>query len=266
MIMGVARKLGLYFRAAWKLKSFHVRGLPLIPKTLFSHPLHNREAYNEFILWIEQLDLRDAHLILDVGANHGDFSQAAAEVFPEAEIFLFEPLPSLKERLENLCKDRDSRWNLISCALGSVETMMMLHLAEDADDIGSFVGFSEEYRSVNSEAKPVQQIECQVRPLDSIVVERAITKVDLLKIDVEGFELQVLEGAKKTLALTQALIIEFSLIRNSNQENITLSQFLSILEQAGFKIVNIIPSWFDKKNKWQPVEFNILAKRTDSIS
>lgn len=259
--MSTARKLQLYLSAAHRLGSLNQRGLPFIPKLFLADPPYNRAAYNEFIGWIDQLQLGPVSQIIDVGANHGDFSQAAHRLFPDADILLFEPLPDLQSKLEILCR-RYPNWKLNTCALGATNQKLTLHVAEGDDAVGSLVGFSDEYRATNPRSqKNIRQVECSVRPLDEVLSEHKIQNVDLLKIDVEGFEFEVLQGASRTLAKTHAVIIEVSLTRAEKKGESPLIRLLSILQQHGFKTVNIIPSWYDPKNKWQPVEFNVLARR-----
>jgi hypothetical protein len=88
-------------------------------------------------------------------------------------------------------------------------------------------------------------------------------KIDLLKIDVEGFEFEVLQGARKVLAKTQAILVEVSLMRGESLEPDRLSKMLALLAGAGMMTEAVVPSWYSVRNPWMPVEFNILARRED---
>jgi tRNA G46 methylase TrmB len=74
--------------------------LPLVPKRWWPSVPYNRTSYNEFILWIKSLGLTSASWVIDVGANHGDFAQAASTVFPDAKILLIEPVSTLHAELK----------------------------------------------------------------------------------------------------------------------------------------------------------------------
>jgi len=96
-------KARVYFRASAALGNLNFKGLPFLPKRLFNGTPHNRAAYNEFIVWINHLHLGSVRWAVDVGANHGDFAEAAAAYFPEANILLVEPLPLLHDELQRRC-------------------------------------------------------------------------------------------------------------------------------------------------------------------
>src|ERR1043166_2304950 len=140
------RKLGLYLRAAYETKSINWRGLPLIPKGI-SHQLpYNRTAYNEFLIWIRRsLQLCEAKIVFDIGANHGVFAQAASACFPSANVFLFEPLPRLGPILESKAAHYCNHWHFYPIGLGAVAGRLPLHVDLQNDAIGSFAGFSKPY-------------------------------------------------------------------------------------------------------------------------
>ena len=206
------------------------------------------------------LQLEQAKWIVDAGANHGDFSYAANAHFPSAHCLLVEPLPQLHEELGKRCANSGGRWFLEKSALGATNCVMPLYVSS-GDDIGSLAGFSEEY-STAAGAKSSSQLECQVRTLDEVVIQYGIAEIDALKIDVEGFEFELLKGAAKSLAKTRSVIIEVSLVRNPSRHSNALLNMLTVLTDAGFDIVRVVPSLFDSGATWKPVEFNILARRS----
>jgi FkbM family methyltransferase len=253
-------KLRLYAQAAAALRGPNVQGLPLIPKSFRPSAPANRSAYNQFILWIKRLGLPRAGWIVDVGANHGDFAQAASACHPDAQVLLVEPLPTLHQELERRCRERPHRWRLAPCALGSQPGQATLHIDPQQDGIGSLVGFSPEYLAANPSAQPTQKIACQVRTLDDLCIEHGIQAIDLLKIDVEGFEFETLEGAARALRVTQAILIELSLVRR-REDTEPLARLLTLLNQVGLRLVELYPSLYASQAPWLPVEFNVLARR-----
>ena len=261
--MNAFEKAQIYFRASAALRNVNLKGLPFLPRTLFTVPLYNRAAYNEFVTWIYLLRLNSARLIVDVGANHGDFAEAAAAYFPETNILLVEPLPQLHDELQRRCALHGGKWLLEKSALGAEEDVLPLHVAADQDAIGSLAGFSPQYQRLNPQSE-ITQISCKVRQLDAIAAERGISCIDLLKIDVEGFEFEVVKGAVRALEFTRALIVEVSLVRRPTDVTNPLVAMLDLVIRYGFEVVNVLPSLFDLSCPWKPVEFNILARKSEA--
>lgn len=259
--MKLPNPLTTFFGAAFARKALNVRGLPLIPKSLWPAAPSYRTGFNQFVMWIHRLHLDSARQVVDVGACHGDFSQAATAMFPEAEVLLVEPSPQLHSELMRRCAERPGRWKLAKCALGRRRGTASLYVDPDREDIASLAGFNEEYLRVNRTANATEQLECEVRTLDDLCEENAIRAIDLLKIDVEGFEFEVLEGAATMLSHTRAMVVELSLIRQAGRQD-GLERMLRHLRLAGFHLVEVFPSYYDPNHEWRPVEFNVLVRKS----
>jgi FkbM family methyltransferase len=262
---GWSQKLGLYLRAVRETKSINWRGLPLIPKTLSPGLPYNRAAYNEFLLWIRQSSrLREARIIFDVGANHGVFAQAASTCFPDATIFLFEPLPALRRYLESQARRHGNHWRFHPLALGASNGRLPFHIDPADDTIGSLTGFSKSYIQLAG-ARDTMIVDVPIATLDNFCQREEIKQIDLIKIDVEGFEFAVLDGASEMLSNTTAIIIETSLIRTAEGKPAPLLEMVSRLTRYGFYIVGLFPSFAPgAKEQGRPQEYNIIARRFDS--
>jgi len=248
-------------RACFARGNLNLKGFPLLPKKFCEHPLHNRGAFNTFLTWIKLLQFEHINWVIDVGANHGDFSEAVTALFPKTNVLLVEPLTQLHPELESRCSNKNGRWLLERAAIGASESVMPIYIANENDAIGSLAGFSNDYRAANPEMNSVREELCTVTTLDKLVASHQIQTVDLLKIDVEGFEFEVLRGATLTLPKTRAVIIEVSFIRKATNVENPLLELLTQLTKHGFDVVEIIPSLYDPKDTWKPLEFNVVARR-----
>lgn len=255
-------KIARYFEACRKSGGLNLMGLPLLPRRLFPALPHNRTCYNDFLIWISRLGLHEVSLVVDVGANHGDFSEAASASFPAARVLLFEPLPVLRPILERRCQRHAPLWKLETCALSDAEGTLDLHIAPERDEIGSLKGFSRSYLESTANAGEIRKIPCRVRRLDDVAREQGIGHVDLLKIDVEGAEFDVFAGAKDVLAATLSVVVEVSTIREESAAENALLRLLRLLDGHGFHPIAILPSLPSPTYPWMPVEFNVLARRT----
>lgn len=133
---------------------------------------------------------RTARTIVDVGANIGIFSLVAAGVHPRSRILAFEPQPVVAMSLaRNVAFSEASNVEIFPAALGSATGYAALYTT--VSDVLSSL----------DQARVPDAIKLIVpaTTLDVIVNEKSVVDVDLVKIDAEGWELQVLEGAASTL-------------------------------------------------------------------
>ena len=149
--------------------------------------------------------------------------------------------------------------------LGGERGTAVLHIDPLRDDIASLAGFGETYLRANTTARPTKAIQCEVRTLDDLCMQHGIPEIDLLKVDVEGFEFEVLGGAATMLARTKAIVVELSLIRQGSGDD-AIEQMLRLLRSAGFCLVDLLPSYYDPRNQWRPLEFNVIARRSVQIT
>jgi len=144
---------------------------------------------------ISTVELRkQARVILDVGANIGVFSLAAAKRFPDAAIYAFEPSPDAYSRLvRNLDLNGAANVTPINRAVYSKCSTM---------------GFSSEGSTSTGFVTGGGVLTVQTVTLDEFCSRTAIRQIGLIKIDVEGAEVEVLKGAQQTLEITDRLVAE----------------------------------------------------------
>ncbi len=136
--------------------------------------------------------LSDGMTFVDVGANVGSYSCYVGTRVARARIVAFEPHPRTHAKLRfNLATNGLPVDDVFNCALGEVETTMALW-----SDGGSNIGHTSLLPEGTANAKV--SVDVPVRVLPDILRERGVERVDLLKIDIEGFEdralMPLLEG------------------------------------------------------------------------
>jgi FkbM family methyltransferase len=132
--------------------------------------------------------------IIDVGANRGQFSLVASEVFPGRPIIAIEPLPGPAEIFRRVLAGRAV---LHECAVGRAEGE--LEIFETSDDNSSSVlqpGAAQMRLSAGSAVVAKRRV--RVRTLDDVTSDLCGTDL-LLKLDVQGFEMEALAGAHRLL-------------------------------------------------------------------
>jgi FkbM family methyltransferase len=144
--------------------------------------------------------------ILDVGANRGDWTKMALEVFPSAQSILVEPQEEMAPYLQSLCV-ADPRCQFFKCGAGKAEGELVLTLWEDT--YGSSYTVPKDEKLM----KDGKQRITPIRTIDGILREVGSTFFpDLVKVDVQGFELEVLSGGESLFGLTEVFILETTLL------------------------------------------------------
>ena len=153
------------------------------------HELNNKE-------WIEALQAAHEPLVVDVGANAGAFSHYAFCLNPRVEIVAFEPLPTMGEHLKALKEKNGMNFRVIPKAAGRASGTAMMESPHGYDGTSR----------ISKSGQPTgKTFEVGVTTVDDELAGRAVL---VMKIDVEGFEEEVIAGAQGTLSRTNFVIIE----------------------------------------------------------
>lgn len=152
---------------------------------------------------------RPIDLILDIGANEGQFAHEMRAKFPHAHIISVEPLPGPFAVLEAWAK-ADGNATALNLALGEAEAILRINVHLDHSTSSSLLATHEEGLGTFPEMTRQHSVETPVRRLDDVLAEtgRAVGINTLLKLDVQGFEEKVLRGAPETLGRVGALLTE----------------------------------------------------------
>lgn len=163
----------------------------------------NRRPVGQLKPLLEDLKFRGlaCGAMMDVGANSGLWSRVAKEVFPEAGISLIEPRAEMKPDLERFCAAHpDSRYFLVGAGEQKATMPLTVH-GEDSTFVPGRAGEKPNWG---------EQRDVEVVTVDSLVNERGCLIPDLMKVDVQGLELEVLKGASSTFGKTEIYILEVS--------------------------------------------------------
>lgn len=172
--------------------------------------------------------LKKGDIVLDIGANIGTVAIASAILTgPSGRIFAFEPHP-------RIYKFMNSNIRLNGCA--NIETFN-LALGDSSGEIMLTDGYSDDQNKVQLDAPSGKVQRIFVKPLDAVLENRLknIERIALMKIDVEGFELFVLKGARQILLRCECVYIE-SFEEHFNKYGYSTNDLLKILIDSGFCI------------------------------
>jgi FkbM family methyltransferase len=164
--------------------------------------------------------------ILDVGANVGDWSRMASSIFPSARILMFDGNPENEPALRSTVQEIGTRSEYFVSLLGPEEKAGVTFHKPDAGNTGSSV--LPELTSFEKEA-----ITLPMHTLDGLTDGAALRMPLLLKLDVQGYELEVLKGGRQTLRLSEVVIMEASLLPY-NEGAPLFADVVAFMHQEGF--------------------------------
>ena len=208
---------------------------------------------------------REIDCVLDVGANRGQFRDFLRnEVSYAGPILSFEPVRHLAEVCSARAKT-DPAWHLFEMALGNSETEAPIHVTK-LDVLSSFLTPLRSAQPFDKGSDIVSSELVKVRTLNSVFPELQAKfgfRRPYLKLDTQGFDLAVIEGADLVLSYLEAVQTELSVIP-LYEGMPTWTTVISALKDRGFDVAGLVPVNRDKGLR--VLEFDGIFIRTPSAS
>jgi FkbM family methyltransferase len=184
--------------------------------------------------------------VLDVGANRGQFAKELRAGGYAGRIVSFEPLGSAYGALERAAAE-DPLWSCRRLALSDSEGEAELHVAGNAVS-SSLLDMEARHLEAAPESQYVGHERVRQARLDELAGELELPADGIyLKVDVQGLESRVIEGARGALPRIVAIESELSLVP-LYREQLLFRQMLDLLDDAGYDPVSLEPAYADPRN------------------
>lgn len=206
------------------------------------HPAQSQDARMSRLLAHHGIDL-----VLDVGANTGGYGKSLREIGYRGDILSFEPLEQAHAELTQAAAS-DARWHIAPrMAVGSEDGEIVINVAGN---------------SVSSSVLPMHDAHAQAAPLSRYVGSQrvplsrldsvshpalALGRMTLLKIDTQGYEMPVLQGAVGLLPHVQGIQLELSVIPLYEGQAL-YREMIDWLAGQGYELWNIVPGFLDESS------------------
>ena len=200
----------------------------------------------------------DINCVLDVGANMGQYATGLRKAGYAGHILSFEPV---RECFDALSRHQDERWHIFNYALGSSDQVLDMHITHK-NVFSSFLQpnrYSTE-RFLQS-ASVIKTERVVVQRLDDIfsgIVPIAEPHV-FLKLDTQGYDLEVLKGARQVMPFIHGLQSEIS-CKAIYSGMPTHLEALKFIDEIGYEITDIYPLAHDKQDM-SLLEFDCIFRK-----
>jgi len=165
-------------------------------------------------------------LVLDIGAYEGNWAESFLTIFPEAKILMLEGQEGKRNLLQQKTAANKHLYFQIAL-LGSAEYEVEFNIYETASSVlkeNNETGAKTEIRTLTT--------------LDKSIINTPFTKADFIKIDTQGYELEILKGAEKTMQQAEFILLEVSLI-DIYKNCPMVAEVMAFMQSKGFVLYDI---------------------------
>ena len=179
------------------------------------------------------------HYVLDIGANVGDTTIAALISYPDAHVICFEPVTSTYKILSERVWDYKDRVILNQFALSSSAGECEINLTSH-NGANSILSQAEWHKELNPHVKESGKEFIQMKRLDDIYLSFPSNYFEVVKIDVEGFELHVIEGGRAFFEnCVGYILIEIAFMRDDSFDDQAVFKIFALLKELGYALINV---------------------------
>lgn len=206
----------------------------------------------------KSLKFNNIGAVIDVGAHQGKFIKNIFKFFKFIKVISFEPI---KKEFKNLSEtsNKYKNWKIYNYALGANNEKKEINIS-NYTEASSLLNIENKLLQFRPELKTQAKETIECKKLDNFIDEFSnLKKPILLKIDTQGYEMEVLKGADKTLEIINFIFIEVSIVQNYVGQP-TLKEILIYLENKNFKVVSLDRVFGDRLTG-ETYQVNILFSR-----
>lgn len=194
----------------------------------------------------KHLRQHNIELVLDVGANDGGYGRHLRKIGYEKDIISFEPLSDAHKLLITSAMG-DSRWHVApQMAIGEFDGEITINIAGNSTS-SSILNMESQHEDAAPQSRYIGSEQIPIHKLDTFAHPLLLSHSNIfLKIDTQGYEMQVLEGGKNLLNRISGVQVEMSLIPLYHGQRLYLD-VIGYLTSLGFELWNVIPGFTDPR-------------------
>lgn len=240
-----------------RLVVFSLMAVPVTTCINIYHPQEQNDAgYDNYYIQINgelriiQECIKPHSVVFDVGASIGEWSQSVINYVKPIKLYSFEPIPDVFMQLERNLRQQGATLTRIALS-NTVGTHTFVYYQRNTQT-AELSGFFQ---------RPLVEERCNIQPtfltvqtdtIDHFCYEQDVKEIDFLKIDTEGAELLVLQGAQNMLKENRIKLIQFEYGGTYQDAKATLYEVYQLLTKNGYSVFRIVPEGLVAISKWYP--------------
>jgi FkbM family methyltransferase len=177
---------------------------------------------------LKQLGLSPQHIV-DIGAHRGGWTRDALKYFPDAHFTLVEPQEQLQQDARDLLAKPNIHWHTAGMGDKSGTMLFTLHTRDDS--------CSFRYPSEEAQRLGFRQVLIPVHSLDDLLRDSPLPAPGIIKIDAEGQDLRVLDGARRFLGTTEVFFVEAAVAQREFENSI--AAVFSKMDGLGYRLFDV---------------------------
>lgn len=198
--------------------------------------------YDEYSVRLEQVEndwlkKKSIKTILDVGAGAGQYAKKAKKIFSGVEMFSFEALPEQFQKLKEVHKESAQNHHFFNIVLSDQEEEITFYKSSSMGS-SSLFNMSDTHKEAYPQTADITSLTLKAVRLDDVLKEYQLKRNILLKLDVQGAEMKVLQGAVHTLSQVSMIFIELSFIKLYEGQPL-INDMIEYLKGHGFILSGI---------------------------
>jgi len=222
-------------------------------KRQFKHVIHTIGfdvlSYNIFTSQDIQLQtlLRTYNIntVLDVGANEGQYAKHLIELGYKGSIYSFEPMAAVYARLRANAEGC-AQWRTINAGIGKEEGELMLNVSENLAS-SSLLKVEMKSIEVDSTTRTTHQENIKITTIDTFIRSNPpFGNNILLKLDVQGYEMEALKGSMKSIGAMTVVQVELSFVPVYENGPLYVD-VINFMKEQGFELFTLLPAFVDGK-------------------
>ena len=230
---------------------------------IFNLRLNKITLSNNFYYHIAQtLEFHNIDLVLDIGANEGQFAEKLIEHGYKKKIISFEPIENVHKILKNNSKAHDNWIVYENLGFGKINETKLINISKNSVS-SSILEINKTHLDIEPDARTIRKEEIRLITLNDFLSQNEYKdKKIFVKIDTQGYEENILLGADKVLNQISTIMIETSISKVYDQEKDYL-EMINLMKSFGFYVWSVERGFTNKKTG-QVLQLDIIFVNSDA--